>query len=407
MTQNPVSSQYTRWIYPVPVEDMRQAIAERRYIEIGDPGLNWPAFWPHKRALPKNLNILIAGCGTNQGAYYACRFPDAHITAVDLSDTSLAHEQKLKEKHSLDNLSLHRMDLNDIPELGDSYDFIVSTGVLHHLPDPLEGFKTLLKVLRPEGVLNCMVYGTSLRLGVYMMQELFRMCGLEQTPEDVVLVRDTLASLPEHHVVRAYMANANDLKYDGGLVDTFLHKQDTSFTVPEVFKIARQSGFEFLTWADKGDYSLDSLLKPNHPLWRKLRTLSPEQQAHAHDLLTQSHGTHRFILAHPEYVKTCYIPFDNIQAFLDCTVIFAPWVEIQVPANLNTGQPARITRMRSREFQMGAAMASLMEHMDNGKRPLRQAVADINLSEKLLQQMVKGFHTLWRMGHVFILLPEK
>jgi len=57
-------------------------------------------------------------------------------------------------------------------------------------------------VLRPEGVMNLMLYGTSLRLGVYLMQEVFSLLNLQQTKQDVDLVRTTIASLPEDHIVK-------------------------------------------------------------------------------------------------------------------------------------------------------------------------------------------------------------
>ena len=59
-----VENQYREWVYPLPVDDMREAIANGSYWEIGDPSLYWPLFWPHQRDADK-LDILVAGCGTN------------------------------------------------------------------------------------------------------------------------------------------------------------------------------------------------------------------------------------------------------------------------------------------------------------------------------------------------------
>lgn len=406
---NVVEEQYSRWIYPIPVEDMRDAIATGRYLEYGDPHTSWPAYWPRRRALPEKMDILVAGCGTNQGAYYACRFPESRVTAVDLSESSLAHEEKLKKLHGLDNLTLKKMDLLTIGELGQDYDYIVSSGVLHHLPEPARGFETLKTVLRPEGVMHVMVYGTSLRLGVYLMQNLFRTCGLKQTPEDLQLVKETLALLPADHAARRYMKNAHDLKYEAGMVDTFLHRQDRSFYVPEIFEVFRGAGLEFLGWLDNLDYSLEAALPARHPLWRKLNKLDAMHRAHACDLLTQTKGTHRFVLAHPDYVKQCRIPFDSDE-FLDCSCLFKAGVELVEPANTSARTPAKCRRRHS-EFQMDYRLALLLERMANGTQTLRQAIESFGLGDSgrkvLLPLARRGFKSLWNMGHIFVLLPER
>ena len=406
---NVVEEQYSRWIYPIPVEDMQDAIATGRYLEYGDPHTNWPMYWPHLRAMPEKMDILIAGCGTNQAAYYACRFPQSRITAVDLSQTSLDHEAKLKAKHGLDNLTIEKRDLTTIGELNQDYDYIVSSGVLHHLPDPSKGFEALKNVLRPEGVLHVMVYGTSLRLGVYLMQDLFRTCGLQQTPEDLQLVKETLQVLPQDHVARRYMNSASDLKYEAGMVDTFLHRQDRSFYVPELFEMFQGVGLAFLSWIDNLDYSLEAALPASHPLWHKLRKLDPMHQAHACDLLTQTKGTHRIVLAHPDYAKACQIPFDG-DGFEECSFLFKNGVELVEPANTDTHTPAKCRR-RGTEFSMDWRLALLLDRMEHGQKTLHEAIKSFGLGdsgEKVLLPLARqGFKSLWNMGHIFGLLPER
>ncbi len=104
---------------------------------------------------------------------------------VDLSQTSLAHESFLKEKHDLTNLHLHQLSLLDVATLGQQFDLVISTGVLHHLPSPDAGLCALKSVLLPHGVMSIMVYGWYRRFGVYMMQDVFRLLGVEQTDAGV------------------------------------------------------------------------------------------------------------------------------------------------------------------------------------------------------------------------------
>ena len=130
--------------------------------------------WPAKQ--PRGgQEILIAGCGTSQAARYALREPDARITAIDISDTSLRHTRDLQRKYNLENLELHQLPIERVREIGRSFDLVVCTGVLHHLPDPDHGLCALRDVLRPSGAMRLMVYARYGRAGIYMMQEYCRL----------------------------------------------------------------------------------------------------------------------------------------------------------------------------------------------------------------------------------------
>ncbi len=84
--------------------------------------------WPDREYQP-DLDILIAGCGTDQAAVFAFTNPDAKLVAVDISRPSLDHQQYLKDKHGLFNLELVLLPIEELPSLGLDFDLIVSTGV--------------------------------------------------------------------------------------------------------------------------------------------------------------------------------------------------------------------------------------------------------------------------------------
>ena len=84
---------YERMPYPAP----RTSLDAHRY-RYKNPDSRRAKFhlmWPAKQ--PRGgQEILIAGCGTSQAARYALREPDARITAIDISDTSLRHSQSAR-----------------------------------------------------------------------------------------------------------------------------------------------------------------------------------------------------------------------------------------------------------------------------------------------------------------------
>lgn len=408
MVNPAVEAQYKNWVYPIPIDDMEKAIKDGSYWEIGDPNLYWPLMWPRKRGLDQPLTVLCAGCGTNQAAYYACRNPSWEIVGIDLSDESLAHQNFLKQKHNLSNLTLHKLDLNKISSLGKSYDFITCTGVLHHLPSPDDGLLALKDVLKPKGVINLMVYGSSLRLGVYLLQEAFKLIGLEQTVNDVQIVKSVMKTLHPQHVVRRYIENADDLSYDSGIVDTFLHPQDKAYWVKDVYAFTRRAGLEFLNWCDPVEYSLEANIPEAHPLRNKLGHLNAEDAAHVCDLLAQARGTHRWLAAHPDHVKDSIIPF-NFDRFFDCIIVPHRMTEVIDASNYSTGKDASCKRGII-PFTVSHQLAEVMA-ISKGRIPLREAMKSLVQNDAqyvAIKAVIKNDALrLYNSGHVYIVLPEE
>ena len=192
-----VSRQYERWQYPAPIQDLEAWV--RTNWQWFDPNHAQRILWPDREYEP-NLDILVAGCGTNQAAVFAYTNPAAKVVAVDISQPSLDHHAYLKKKHRLSNLELHLLPVEELPTLGCDFDLIVSTGVLHHLADPAAGMKALAQCLRPDGAVAVMLYAKYGRAGVEVLQSIFRDMGLGQDEASVRTVKAAIATLPCHRV---------------------------------------------------------------------------------------------------------------------------------------------------------------------------------------------------------------
>jgi SAM-dependent methyltransferase len=293
-----VRDQYERWVYPFPAQDLDEEEKEGTF-DLSDPSRFRRKLWP-RPVEPENLKILVAGCGTMQAARLAYRNPGCTVTGVDISQSSLDHQHYLKEKHALGNLRLACLSILDIETLGEQFDLIVSTGVLHHLPDPDAGLRQLKKVLLPHGVMSLMVYGWYRRFGVYMMQEAFRLVGVEQTKEGVDVVRETIAALPAWHHVKAFVRSTPDVDFDAGIVDLFLHPQDRAYSVPQVLSFATENGLCFQDWLDGHGYALTAQIRSSLGIYPLAARLPLDKQWHLAELLGQHLGTHSFLLCHPE-----------------------------------------------------------------------------------------------------------
>ncbi len=112
--------------------------------------------------LPPDARIWIAGCGTQQAAMWALSFPDADITATDLSGTSLGIARSIAADLGLQRVRFEQQNLAD-SAFEEAFDLVVSTGVIHHMPDPAVGAQALRRALRPGGACLIMTYSHMLR----------------------------------------------------------------------------------------------------------------------------------------------------------------------------------------------------------------------------------------------------
>lgn len=400
---DPVQSQYEQWVYPEPVQDLSDPLA-RRVRDGGDPDVLGRAYWPD-RPLRRDLHILIAGCGANAAARYAFHHPEATVVGVDLSETSLAHERRLKEQHRLANLTLHQCRIEDVESLGQSFDLIDSTGVLHHLPEPKRGIQALAKVLRPDGVVFLMLYGTYGRTGVYMLQRLFRMLGVGQSPADVAFAKQALGAFKSDHWVRAYIERATDLHFDAGIVDTFLHPQDRAYTVADCLALLESAGLVLQGWLDNAFYYPEWQMARDHPLFERLSRLPEPQLWQAMELFHGKISTHSFFACHRTRNPASYrIDFER-RDFMAMT----PIRRFGVICFTGTDGTVALERPPFPKITLRDSHAAIFLQVDERKTvgECFRAAGVHAESEEIAASFCRGmFRDLWRLSYVDLVFPS-
>ncbi|MGA6988189.1 MAG: class I SAM-dependent methyltransferase [Terriglobales bacterium] len=268
---------YDRYPYPPPVDSLEKyrGLWENRQRRLADYHLFWPS-----RAYREDQSILIAGCGTSQAAKHALRWPEAEVTGIDCSATSVRCTEELKRNYSLANLQIHQLAIEHVSDLGMSFDRIVCTGVLHHLADPDAGLGALRRVLKPDGAMHLMVYAPYGRIGVYMLQEFCKRIGIYATDAEIRDLMGALGALPPGHPLESLLSQAPDFRNEAALADALLHPQDRAYSVPQLFDFLDKAGLTFGRWVRQAPYSLHCGVVAKIPQAARMTRLSmPEQYA--------------------------------------------------------------------------------------------------------------------------------
>jgi SAM-dependent methyltransferase len=392
---NLVARQYEAFAYPEPFADLAEEIG-KGYYQLGDPALYGPVLWPRGRP-DRQLRILVAGCGTVQAAYTAYMSQNDEVVGIDLSEASLAHERLLQERHGLSNLKLFKGDLLEVGSLGSQFDVILCTGVLHHMADPGSGLAALRDALAPSGVMVVMLYGQTVRTGVYMLQDAFRRMHIQQTPGGVAEVRRILAELPRRHYAQDYINAATELRHDAAVVDTFLHPQDRSYTVPQLLELVQAAGLAFQNWVDNHLYWRNALWGPDTAIASAVDPLPPREHWAAVEMLSQMAGLHSFTVRHSRAdVATVDFEAGDWRSFVPH---HAPGLSRKA-AGLFVRGPYELRCTELEQFVLDGA---------DGMRTIREIIEVPALEEIPAEQRDefarRYFEHLWKLGHVMIAQP--
>ncbi|OBI90990.1 bifunctional 2-polyprenyl-6-hydroxyphenol methylase/3-demethylubiquinol 3-O-methyltransferase UbiG [Mycobacterium sp. 1245805.9] len=387
--------------YPEPIHDL-EAWTDSNW-EWFDPAHAHSTLWPDRDYKP-DLDILIAGGGTNQAAVFAYTNRSAKVVAVDTSQPSLDHLQYLKDKYGLWNLELHRVPIDEMPSLKRNFDLIVSTGVLHHLPDPAAGMTALKGCLRRDGVLGVMVYAKYGQMGVEMLQSAFRDLDMGHDDASVEMVKEVITALPTEHPVHNYFKMAPvSAQSDAALADTFLRGPERNYSVDECVDLVTSAGLVFQGWFIKAPYYPHDWFRPGGPLDKAVSALPEAKLWSVVERLHVMNGSHLFMACRSDRPKKSYeINFSTPEC-----LEYVPRMRMRCGIEGN-----EIFRPNWR-MQATPAQMRFLQHV-NGKRTIRQIADRVAKSgespgasaDDLEEFGRRLFEALWRLDFAAMTLRE-
>jgi 2-polyprenyl-3-methyl-5-hydroxy-6-metoxy-1,4-benzoquinol methylase/Tfp pilus assembly protein PilF len=192
------------------------------------------------------FDMLIAGCGTGQQPIEAAqRFPNARVLAIDLSRASLAYAQRKTKAAGLANIDYAQADILKLGGLGRKFNVIEASGVLHHLADPLSGWRVLTELLRPDGFIRIGLYSELARSDIVAARAWIAERGYKPTAHDIRRCRQEMLTLEAGMPVRDATASP-DFFSTSACRDLLFHVQEQRVTLPAVAAFLAEQNLTFL-----------------------------------------------------------------------------------------------------------------------------------------------------------------
>jgi 2-polyprenyl-3-methyl-5-hydroxy-6-metoxy-1,4-benzoquinol methylase len=192
-------------------------------------------------------DILIAGCGTGKHAFdVAERSPGARILAIDMSLPSLAYARRKTRESKLRNIEYAQADILKLTAINRCFDRIESVGVLHHLAQPKLGWRILLSLLKPNGVMRVGLYSTAARRSIVEARALIAERGYRATSEGIRALRQTIIRNRHEQRWNLLLATADDFYSMSGCRDLFFNVMEHTFTIPDIAALLAEHGLTFL-----------------------------------------------------------------------------------------------------------------------------------------------------------------
>ena len=192
--------------------------------------------------------VLVAGCGTGEHLMrVAGRFQGAQVTGVDLSRASLAYAVRKAGELGFEDVSVVQADILALDAWTEPFHVIECAGVLHHMEDPMAGWRVLERLLVPGGFMKIGLYSETARRSVVEARAYIAEQGWAATPEDIRRARPQIVRRFADASVGS-PARWRDFFNMHECRDLLFHVQEHRFTIPRIADALDTLGLTFVGW---------------------------------------------------------------------------------------------------------------------------------------------------------------
>jgi SAM-dependent methyltransferase len=193
------------------------------------------------------IDVLVAGSGTGRNALeFAQSFRGANVLAIDISLASLANAKRHLLPALAGAVEFAQGDILNIASIDRSFDAIIAGGVLHHMEEPFAAWRELIKLMRPNALMQVGLYSAIARRDIIAARAMIAARGYSSTPEGIRRCREDLRNGTE----KFNFLSAPDFFTISECRDLLFHVHEHQMTIPEIKTFLEQNdltfiGFEF------------------------------------------------------------------------------------------------------------------------------------------------------------------
>ena len=116
--------------------------------------------------------------------------------------------------------------------------------MLHHLADPWQGWRALLSLLRPGGMMQVGLYSKLARQNVVAARALIAERGYRPIPEDIRRCREEILAADDGSLLKS-ATTFGDFFTTNECRDLMFHVQEHQMTLPEIKAFLAENGLQF------------------------------------------------------------------------------------------------------------------------------------------------------------------
>lgn len=165
------------------------------------------------------------GCGTGQLSNFL-GIAKRDVFGTDMCLNSLRLAEDFRRKNNLNATGFYQMNLFHPIFKEETFDLLITNGVLHHTSDPFEGFKSIVPLVKRGGYIIVGLYNKYGRLMTDLRRQFFRLTSKKFFAVDPYLRK----------------RGKRDAKMEAWFADQYQNPHESKHTIGEVLKWFDQNG---------------------------------------------------------------------------------------------------------------------------------------------------------------------
>lgn len=178
------------------------------------------------KAIGYNKLILECGCGTGQLSHFL-QLNNNYVLGIDMSISSLQLALEHKRRNQLSRSAFVQMNIFDLGIKDSSFDVVISHGVLHHTFDARRAFASIVRKVKPGGIVMIGLYNRYARIPTWLRSKVIGLLG----PKIDFVVRNRI-----HDAEKARI----------WVEDQYYNPHETWHSIDEVLGWFKDEGIEYL-----------------------------------------------------------------------------------------------------------------------------------------------------------------